>query len=158
MIHRLHNDKSIRLCLYSFRVDTKSYPVSGRYHEYEQQRHRTGASRSHIGIQHPAGKVGREGLVKWIPVLTAEYLLPSQWIPVLTPTYALPLLSEYLFTLHSSVAQNLREISYVTHHFRDRHVAASLRNRNRAKITVLMCKQKPECPVWFSCRRKSYPG
>ena len=102
MIHRLHNDKSIRLCLHSFRADTKSYPVSGRYHEYELQRHRTGASRSHVGIQHPAGKVGREGLVKWIPVLTAEYLLPSQWIPVLTPTYELPLLSEYLFTLHSS--------------------------------------------------------
>ena len=157
MIHRLHNDKSIRLCLYSFLADTKSYPVSGRYHEYEQQRHRTGASRSHIGIQHPAGKVGREGLVKWIPVLTAEYLLPSQWIPVLTPTYALPLLSEYLFTLHSSVAQNLREISYVTHHFRDRHVAASLRNRNRANITVLMWEQKPN-PVSFSCRRKSFPG
>ena len=27
---------------------------------------------------------------------------------------------------------------------------------NRAKITFLMCKQKP-CPVWFSCRRKSHP-
>ena len=31
MIHRLHNDKSIRLCLYSFRADTKNYPVSGWY-------------------------------------------------------------------------------------------------------------------------------
>ena len=156
MIHRLHNDKSIRLCLYSFRADTKSYPVSGRYHEYEQQRHRTGPSRSHTRIKHPAGKVGREGLVKWIPVLTPEYLLPSQWIPVLTPTYALPLL-EYLFTLYSNVAQNLREIWYVTRHFRDRHVAASLWNRNRAEIAGLMCEQKPY-PVWSSCRRKSHPG
>ena len=30
------------------------------------------------------------------------------------------------------------------------------RHRNRAKITVLMSKQKP-CPVWFPRRRKSYP-
>ena len=32
--------------------------------------------------------------------------------------------------------------------------AASLRSRNRAKITVLVCEQKPY-PVWFLCRRKS---
>ena len=29
-----------------------------------------------------------------IPVLTPEYLLPSQWIPVLPPIYSLPLRSE----------------------------------------------------------------
>ena len=40
--------------------------------------------------------------------------------------------------------------------FRDRCVAAYLRFRNRAEITVLMCEQKPY-PVWFPCRRKSYP-
>ena len=34
--------------------------------------------------------------------------------------------------------------------------AASLRYRNRAKIIVLMCEQKPY-PLWFSIRRKSYP-
>ena len=33
---------------------------------------------------------------------------------------------------------------------------ASLRYRNRAKITVLMSEQKPY-PVQFSCQRKSYP-
>ena len=50
----------------------------------------------------------------------------------------------------------LCESKYVTLHFRDRRGAASLRYRNRAEITVLMCKHKPY-PVWFSCRRKSYP-
>ena len=34
-----------------------------------------------------AGAVSREGLVLYIPILTPEYLLPSQWIPVLAPTY-----------------------------------------------------------------------
>ena len=33
--------------------------------------------------------------------------------------------------------------NYVTLHFRDQRGAASLRYRNRAKITVLMCEQKP---------------
>ena len=46
-------------------------------------------------------------------------------------------------------------IRYVNLRFRDRRGADSLRYRNRAKITVLMCEQKPY-PVWFSCRRKSY--
>ena len=34
-------------------------------------------------------------------------------------------------------------------------LAASRSYRNRAKITVLMCEQKPY-PVWFPRRRKSY--
>ena len=38
-----------------------------------------------------------------------------------------------------------------------RRGAASPRDRNRAKITVLLCKQKPY-PVWFSCQFKSYLG
>ena len=38
-----------------------------------------------------------------------------------------------------------RPIRYVTPHFG--------RYRNRAKITVLMCENKPY-PLWFSCRRK----
>ena len=46
-------------------------------------------------------------------------------------------------------------IRYVTLHFRDQRVAASLRHRNRAEITVLMCEQNPYL-VWFSCRLKSY--
>ena len=46
-------------------------------------------------------------------------------------------------------------IRYGTHHFRDRGDAASIRFRNRAEITVLMCEQKP-LSVWFSYRCKSY--
>lgn len=41
-------------------------------------------------------------------------------------------------------------------HFRDRRGVASLRYRNRAEITVLVCEEKPY-PVWFSCWHKSYP-
>ena len=48
-----------------------------------------------------------------------------------------------------------KRIRYVKIHFQDRRGAASLRYRNRAKITVLMCEQKPYS-VWFSGRRKSY--
>ena len=44
-------------------------------------------------------------------------------------------------------------IRYMTLLLRDQRGAASLRKRNRAEITVLMCKQKPYL-VWFSCRRK----
>ena len=40
-------------------------------------------------------------------------------------------------------------------HFRDRPGAAPLQ-KTRAEITVLMCEQNPY-PVWFLCRRKSYP-
>ena len=46
-------------------------------------------------------------------------------------------------------------LRYVTLLFRDRRGAASLRYKKRAKITVVMCEQKPY-PVWFSCMRKSY--
>ena len=41
-----------------------------------------------------------------------------------------------------------------TIHSHHRRGAASPRYRNRAKITVFMCQQKP-CPVRFSCPRKS---
>ena len=45
---------------------------------------------------------------------------------------------------------------YVTIHFQDPLGAAWLLYSNRADITVPMCEQKPN-PVWFSCRRRSYP-
>ena len=48
--------------------------------------------------------------MNYVPVLTPEYLLPSQWILVLAPTYSLPVQSEYLLTLHQSVAQNLSDM------------------------------------------------
>ena len=47
-------------------------------------------------------------------------------------------------------------IRFVTIHFRDRRAAVSLRYRNRAEITVVMCELQPY-PIWFSCRHKSYP-
>ena len=47
----------------------------------------------------------------------SKYFLPlmaptsvSEWIPVLAPIYLLPLGSEYLFTLHQSVALNLSDM------------------------------------------------
>ena len=46
-------------------------------------------------------------------------------------------------------------IQYVRRHFRDRRSAASLRYRNRAEITVLICGQKPYL-TRVSCWRKSY--
>ena len=47
-------------------------------------------------------------------------------------------------------------IQYVTLYFADRRGAASLRDRNRAEITVFNCKKKLY-PVWISYRGKSYP-
>lgn len=38
----------------------------------------------------------------------------------------------------------------VTLEFRDRHSVSSLRYRNRAKITILMCEQRS--PVWYGFR------
>ena len=61
----------------------------------------------------------------------------------------------YVF-LQSGIEWTL-SIWYATLHFRDQRGTASLRYRNhRAKITVLMCEQKP-FQTWFSCMRKSYP-
>ena len=55
------------------------------------------------------GAVGREGLVHQMPVLTPEYLLPSQGVAEVALIYSLPALrSKYLLTLHHQiVAQNL---------------------------------------------------
>ena len=48
-----------------------------------------------------------------------------------------------------------KPVRYVTL-LRDRRGAVSLRHRNRAEITVLVCEQKTY-PVWLSWRRKSNP-
>ena len=45
-------------------------------------------------------------------------------------------------------------IPYLTLQFRDNTGAASLRYRDRAEITVVMCEQMPYT-IWPSCRRKS---
>ena len=42
-------------------------------------------------------------------------------------------------------------------HLRVRRGTGSLRYRNRAKITILICEEKPY-PVCFSCRRKIRRG
>ena len=39
---------------------------------------------------------------------------------------------------------------------RGRRGTGLFRYRNRTEITVLMCEEKLY-PLWFSCRRKSYP-
>ena len=63
----------------------------------------------------------------------------------------------YLWLWHEKLSSIVwTPILSVTLHFRDRCGAASLCYRKRAKITVLMCQQKPYS-VWFPCRRKSYP-
>ena len=71
----------------------------------------------------------------------------------------------YLFTsatvrqpVHITPICVTEPIRYVVLHFPDRRGAArrgaaSLRHRNGAKITVLMCEQKPHS-VWFSYLRK----
>ena len=62
-------------------------------------------------------------------------------------------IAEYLSphkTIHCSV------YTYpMTLHFINRQAAASLRHRNRAATTVLVCEQKPYS-VWFSWRFKRY--
>ena len=50
--------------------------------------------KSFTQIEHRAGAVGRKDLVPLIPVLSPEYLLPSQWVPVLAPTYEADLATE----------------------------------------------------------------
>ena len=49
------------------------------------------------------------------------------------------------------VCQLSRDRSLTSHEERK---VTEIRYGNRAKITLLMCEEKPY-PVWFSCRRKS---
>jgi len=58
--------------------------------------------------------------------------------------------TESFWCWHENLSDN------VTLHFRDQRGTASIRHRNRAATTVLMCEQKPH-PVWFSWRCKTYP-
>ena len=48
-------------------------------------------------------------------------------------------------------------LRYMTLHFRDRRGAALLRYRNRAKITVLMCEQKPYIRYGFRAGARAIP-
>ena len=76
-------------------------------------------------IEHRARKVGREGFVLSIPILTPKYLLPSRWIPVLFPTYSLLLRSEYsmIVPIHTTLKRSTELIRFVTLLFRDRRGA-----------------------------------
>ena len=56
--------------------------------------------------------------------------------------------------VHIAPKWGTKPIRYVTLHLRDRRGATSLRHRNHAATTVLVCEQKPH-PVWFSWRRIS---
>ena len=85
----------------------------------------------------PGGAVGLEGLV----LLKSN---PDTWIFT-------------SFVVGPVLWCGTDSIRYVTLHFRDRRYTASLRYRNRAEITVLVCEQKPY-PVLFSCRFKSCLG
>ena len=67
--------------------------------------------------------------------------------------YRIVYMCKHLFTVQQIVQQKL--IRCVILHFQDWRDTASLRNRNRAKITVFKCEQKPY-RVCISCPRKSF--
>ena len=79
------------------------------------------------------------------PHLTPKYLFPTQWVSSPSPIYSFP----------------LRPVRVPVHtapwHTNYAIYDASLRHRNRAKIIVHVCKQKPY-PIWFLYwrMRKSY--
>ena len=59
----------------------------------------------------------------------------------------------YLFTsaiaripVYTTPQSGTEPIGYVTPHVRDRRGAASLRYRNRAATTIVMCEQNP---IWY---------
>ena len=109
----------------TFPVATKSYPI-----QYEQQRR--GAAQV-VHTHRISCQPGRLAETVWctkFQVLPPEYLLPSQWVPGLAPIYVFLPRAEQVFTLQQTIARDWRG-------------AASLRYRNLAEITVLMCEQKP---------------
>ena len=115
-------------------------------------------NKSFTHIEQRAREVGREGLVQ---------LKPSRHFGIFTSVLVDSSPRSYLFTsatvrisVYTAPKCGTEPIRYVTLHFRDQCGAllcgASLRCRNRAEITVLICEQKHYL-VWFSCRRKSHP-
>ena len=111
--------------------------------------------KSFTHIEHRAGRAWPRGFGALINSS------PHFWIFTSVSVYSSP--RSYLFTsamgrigVHFAPKYGTKPIRYVKLHFRDRRDAASLRYRNRATTTVLVCEQKPS-PVWFSWRRKSCP-
>ena len=117
----------------AFPADTKRSLV-----EYAQQQPRTGASRLHTS--------------NIVPKRLAEraWWTNSQ-SPLLKFFFLLSGFQSSLVVIHFHYSPNncSHSIRYMTLHFRGRRAAASLRYRNRAKITVIVCEQKPH-QVWFS--------
>ena len=70
-------------------------------------------------------------------------------------TQCLHYTEELFVSTQKAIRYTVNIIRYVTLQFTEPRGADSLRQSNRVEITVLMCGQNP-CPVWFSCRRKSY--
>lgn len=111
-----------------------------------------GRRKSFTRIEHCASAIGWEGLVRSIPVLTPEYLSPSQRVPGLASSTS----STVRVGVHTSPLYDSKPIWYLTLHFQDRRGEAFLRHRNRAATTILVCEQRPY-RIWFSWRRQSYP-
>ena len=114
----------------------------------EQQRHINGTSHFHTSNIVPERLAERIQLSKSQSLFLNIYFCLIQ-IPVLAPTYS-------RIPVHTAPKCGTEAFRYVTLHYRDWRGADSLRQRNRAEITILMCEQKP-FSVWFSYRRKSYP-
>ena len=108
-----------------------------------------GRRKSFTRIELRASPVDREGLVRSIPVLTAEYLLPSQRVLRLAPTYLITS-STVRVGVHTSPEYYSKPIWYLTLHFQDRRGADFLRHKS------LVCEQRPY-RILFSWRRQSYP-
>ena len=117
----------------------------------EQQQHRTGTSRSHTPNTVLAPLAQR-----------VCALIPSPHSRMFTSVSVGSILHSYLFTsattvrigVHSAPKYGTETIRYVTLLFRYWCGAASLRYRNHAEITVVVCEQKPY-PVFAPAQKLS---
>ena len=117
----------------------------------EQQQHRTGTSRSHTP------NTVLEPLAQRVCAL-----IPSPHSRMFTSVSVGSILRSYLFTstttvrigVHSAPKYGTETIRYVTLLFRYWCGAASLRYRNHAEITVVVCEQKPY-PVFAPAQKLS---
>ena len=147
LLSRHFKEATITLCWIAFRDATKSYPVQ---HEQWRQRaaqvvhtHRTSCWRG------------------WPRGLGKHNSSPHSWIFTSVSVGSSP--RSYFFTsvtgrigVYTSPKCGTKPLRYVTAHFRDQRRAVSLRHRNGAAQTVLMCEEKPH-PVWSSRQRQRYP-
>ena len=137
----------LKVCRYTLPVYTKSYAIY-----YEQQRPATGISRSRT-LQ-----LCRSG---WPWGFRAIF---GQYSTLLVMCFRLGGFQSSFLLINVRYGPNTftkvwhrTYPIYVKLHFRDRRRLASSRYRNRAKITVLLCRNGNPIWVWFYCRRESYP-